>query len=475
MKKILIFSGTTEGRELSGMLSKKEIQHNVCVASKYGSDMMDSDDIADIHIGRMDACDMIDYLSELGFSADDLIIDATHPYAGEVTDNIKKAASVTGCRLIRIVRADEKLSYDKIKIYDSLAECAEALNSEKGNILLTTGSKELKKYSELAGKELMSRTYVRVLPSVESLDICALAGVDSKRIIAMNKALMLQYDIRHIVTKESGVPGGFEEKINAARDLGVQCHVISRPVKEEGMDIYQAYRYITGEDYKKDERLTIRLIGVGVGAERLLSIEAGRYIEEAQLVFGAKRLIENIRAKKKYDMYLAKDIIPAIQKEKDISRIAVLFSGDSGFYSGAKAMYGELKRWNGEADIGIFPGISSVSYLAARLGESYDDAAIVSLHGRNDNENLLTLADKVRFNRKTFVLLSGAEDIRNIGKILSHEADTCMIYVGKDLSYDNESIEALSVTEAIGYDVKGILTALIVNEGFRSADRSFGR
>ncbi len=472
--RIIIFSGTTEGRELSSMLDEKGIDHLVCVATDYGNEMTGKSEFARIHVGRLDKDQMTEMMKKEMISSDDFVIDATHPYAAEASENIKKASDLMNARYIRVIRKEADLAYDH-ETYENIEQCAKALDNTGGNILLTTGSKELNAYCSSVSDSTKERTYVRVLPVAESLEICAREAISAKNIIAMqgpfskemNEALMKQYDIRHLVTKESGSVGGFEEKIKAAKELGITCHVIRRPVKEEGSDLYEVYRMITGCEYEKEKKRSFILAGYGMGSDKNLTYEVKDAIEKADAVFGAKRLIDHIRAEKKYDMYLAKDIIPVLENDESIKKAVILFTGDSGFYSGTKAMSLALKEYDPDAEIRILPGISSVSYLSSLTGMSYDDAAIISIHGRKDTFSMHSLIETVKYNRKTFVLLSGDGDIRDIGNELLKLNLTCDIYAGINLSYEDEKLIKLSAKEAIEFEHEGIITALIVNEAFK--------
>ncbi|MCR5734301.1 MAG: precorrin-6A reductase [Lachnospiraceae bacterium] len=467
--RIIIFSGTTEGRELSSMLDEKGIDHLVCVATEYGNEMTKKSEFSRISVGRLDVYQMADVMKQEGMGPDDLIVDATHPYATDVTKNIKEATGLVGAKYVRVIRKEADVSFDH-KTYESVEQCAKALDKTDGNILLTTGSKELNAYCKNVSKDTKERTYVRVLPVPESLDLCIKESISPKNIIAMqgpfgkemNMAVMKQYDIRHLVTKESGSVGGFEEKIRAAGELSITCHVIKRPQKEEGKDIYDVYRMITSEEYKI--KRSIILAGLGMGSDKNLTYEVKTAIEEVDAVFGAKRVIDRISAKKKYDMYLAGNIIPVLENDKSIQKSVILFSGDSGMYSGTKAMSLALGKWDKEADIRILPGISSVSYLSSLTGLSYDDAKIFSIHGRKDSFSMNELIQTVRYSKKTFVLLSGDEDIRDIGNELLQLELKCEIYVGIDMSYEDEKLIKLSEKEAASFYHKGIMTALIVNE-----------
>ena len=120
-----------------------------------------------------------------------------------------------------------------ILAYTPPEEAARLLAGREGNILLATGAKELPAFAALEP----ARLFPRVLPSEESVAACRRAGIPSRNIIALygpftqrlNEALMEQYHIRFLVTKDGGEAGGFREKAAAALAAGVELVVIRRP------------------------------------------------------------------------------------------------------------------------------------------------------------------------------------------------------------------------------------------------------
>ncbi len=472
MKNIVIFGGTTEGNSLSEMLSKEEIYHTVCVATIYGRDIMKESNYAKTFAERMDYDRMKAFLGVLASKEELVLVDATHPYAHEVTDNLKRIGSEQGYEYIRIIRDESEYANLGAAVYDDIKECAIAIDSTEGNILLTTGTRRLPDYCSLVSDATRSRTYVRVLPNEESLEICRQQQIEPDHIIAMqgpfseelNEAVIRQYRIEHLITKDSGAVGGFDEKAQAARCTGALLHVLKRPVHEEGVTVPEAYRLITGRDAATEEKVSvINLVGTGMGSEDGLTLQGKKAILSADCVFGAKRLLEGISAVRKKEGYLPEDIIPVIERE-NIRRAAVVFSGDTGFYSGASKMYEALKERFTGAVVNLIPGTSSVSYLSAKTGISYEDATLFSLHGRGSDRNFALLCDKVRTAKKVFVLLSGSEDVRRIGEALAAESISCRLFAGANLSYDSESIKELSIEEARQYSEDGLITLLILND-----------
>ena len=462
----IVFSGTTEGRILSDALSAHGIKHIVCVAGTYGEDMMEDDPARTVHVGRMDEGQMKEFFSSNKITEEGIIIDATHPYASEVTANIKSACEELNLKYVRVVRSGDESAAEGFPKYANAADCAKELNKTDSNILLTTGSKELGTYAENVSKEVLDRTYVRVLPSIESLELCEKVGIEKSHIIAMhgpfsaemNEALIRQYSIKHLVTKESGASGGFEEKILAARNEGITAHIIERPSKEEGVSVEAALSMMLAD---MDPKMNITIAGLGMGSEGNLTLDAHMAIKDSDVIFGAERLIAGFD-KKKYPLYLAKDIIPVLESEKPL-RPVILYSGDVSFYSGTRKMIAALKDWREDINIRVLPGISSISYLASKIGTSYDDAKLFSLHGHDSDEDLAKLIDLIKYNSKVFTLLSGAKDIHKIAEAMIASGITGSITAGNNLSYDDESVITMSSDEALAYDNAGITTAFISN------------
>ena len=227
----MIFGGTTEGRELSRRLAEGGADVTVSVASDYGSEEQGEQPGVTVLSGRMPVEEMTARLREM-----DLCVDATHPYAVRVTDSIARACAESATPRLRLLRAGSEYPAGTL-LMKSAAEAAEYLADKPGNILLTTGAKELSAWAALPPERL----FPRVLPSHESLSACEALGIPHRNICAMqgpfsramNEALLRQYEIAWLVTKDGGAPGGFPEKRAAAEALDVPMLVLRRP-EEEG-------------------------------------------------------------------------------------------------------------------------------------------------------------------------------------------------------------------------------------------------
>ncbi len=224
--RIMIFGGTTEGRELSLCLAERGAEVTVCVATEYGAEEQGAHAGVTVLTGRRTADEMAALLR--GFA---LCVDATHPYAVEASKNIRAACDTANVPYRRLLREASEAA-DAVFFADA-AEAAAHLNETEGNILLTTGAKELPAFAALDP----NRLYPRVLPSREGISACEAAGVPHRNIIAMqgpfsrelNAAIIRQYRIAYVVTKDGGAAGGFCEKAEAARETGAALLVLRRP------------------------------------------------------------------------------------------------------------------------------------------------------------------------------------------------------------------------------------------------------
>ena len=222
--KAVVFSGTTEGRRFSKKLAELGAAVTVCVATPLGAEEQGEMAGITVHAGRLQP----DAMAALLAGAD-LCVDATHPYAVDATRNIRAAAVQAGVEYRRLLRAQSPLP-PGCAVFETAAQAAEYLAGTEGNILLATGAKEL---AVFAGLE-PARLYPRVLPTPEGIAACEAANVPHRNIIAMqgpfslalNKALITQFQIRYLVTKDGGAAGGFAEKVQAAADTGAQLVVL---------------------------------------------------------------------------------------------------------------------------------------------------------------------------------------------------------------------------------------------------------
>ena len=488
MKKVLVFAGTTEGRELAELLADSNIKCSVCVATDYALELM-NDKRLDVHCGRLTEEEMEVLMRDGKF---DVVVDATHPYAQIVSQNVRQAADMESISLIRLRRSTESAEEGFVS-FKTHEECSAWLSLQTGNILLTTGSKDLGSYAK--NETIKNRLFVRVLPGEESIRLCTANGITGRQIIAMqgpfsaqmNECILREYSIDWMVTKISGHAGGFEEKIEAAKKAGVGICAILPPTEnvcqteisdaekkssmyicENVYDTAKKLESLLKEDILSKRSRKIILSGIGMGNTDGMTREAYHAFEEAEVIFGAERMLENLPGKGiKVPYYRADDIISYLIEHPQYTKVAAAFSGDSGFYSGAQSMKKALEEANEKgilkSETTILPGISSVSALAARLGVSWNDAVLASIHGRRTN-----VVNLVRKNTKVFLLLSGKNDFEMlVNKFREAGINHVKISAGYRLSYPDEKLFTfyLDEFETKLFDLpEGVYTCLIENE-----------
>ena len=424
MEQILIFAGTKEGRLLAEHLTRQGIDVHISVATAYGKEVLQQREGLVIHQGRLSQPEMEALLKEQEWEA---VVDATHPYAREVSKNLREACKTTGKMYLRLLRepsgeeeswggSSGKAKKEELRDYyyvDTKEEAAAFLNETEGNILLTTGSKELRDYIRLLDDP--SRIYARILPDGGMVNQCRSWGLSGSQIICMqgpfsaelNAAMLKQVNAKYLVTKDTGDAGGFLPKLAGARAAKAKAVVIRRPGETEGFFMNQLLEYLKlppmeqkgGSSKESHASPRIFLLGIGMGSVSGMTGEAVKACECADVILGAGRMLETLSCfgKPMEDMYDPYEILGFIKRHPEYQNIVAAFSGDIGFYSGTKRL---LELLETEAyQVEVICGISSAAYAAAKLHMPWQDMKLVSIHGRPQN-----LIGAVRAHEKVFAL-----------------------------------------------------------------------
>ena len=459
MSKICIFGGTTEGRKLAEFLSGQPCDVMVCVATDYGQTLLPEAEHVSVSARRLPVGEIVSLLTEHRF---DLVIDATHPYAQSITKSIARACRETGTLRWRLLRGASGVSPEHTYV-ETVSDAAAFLSETEGNILLTTGSKELAGFSQLPG--FSERVWARVLPLQSSLDACAQAGLPASHIFAMqgpfseamNAAMLRTIGAQYLVTKDGGAPGGFEEKESAAKSAGARLVVIGRPPEEEGLSLSKTISALcTRFGFAPNPEVFIA--GIGPGSEALQTQEVRAAIRRADCLIGARRMLDAVAGPQQLtiDAIAPETIASHIAQHPECGTFCVVMSGDTGFYSGTKKLLPLLKACR----VQVLPGLSSMSYLCARLGVNYEDAVPVSLHGRD-----FDIAREVRRRRKVFTLVGGDGGMQALCERLTQAGlGHVRIAVGERLSYPDEAITRGTAQELRSHTFDKLSAALIEND-----------
>ena len=287
MKDLIVFAGTSEGRLLYDFCAEHKMAALFCVATDYGRETLETRNVErcraaetwnvepdrasgtrndklcklehrpEIRTGRLDREEMAALFRR---EQPRLVIDATHPYAVLATENIRAAAlryakeAGSGEDVYCRVRRETGAAAAEERGAERFADMARAvayLNGTRGNVLVTTGSKDVDELCKL--KDYAGRAYVRILPHPEILRCFLDRGFAPAHMLCMqgpfteetNLALLRQYDIRYLLTKRSGAAGGYPEKCRAAQVAGVKLLVVLPPDEDgEGCSVEEARELI---------------------------------------------------------------------------------------------------------------------------------------------------------------------------------------------------------------------------------------
>ncbi|MBR0288464.1 MAG: cobalt-precorrin-6A reductase [Selenomonadaceae bacterium] len=230
-KKIFLIAGTQDGRKLAEFLSGKNFDVTASVVSDYGRKLLENCAGIKINDKPLDRDELEKILREENFN---FLVDASHPYAKNISANAIDAAQAANIFYVRYERAEIDFAYEKIFHVESY-EAAAIKASELGkNIYLTTGSRNLKIFVDLLKDCNLT---VRILPTAEVLTQCEALGLTPKQIVAMQGPFSTELNIelfKHagaevIVTKNSGQIGGADTKLEAAKILNLPVVMINRP------------------------------------------------------------------------------------------------------------------------------------------------------------------------------------------------------------------------------------------------------
>lgn len=225
--------GTSEGRKILSLINKYTHDVAVTTATTYGGQLLKAFNIKSLNTKPLNKEEMLNWIR---INKIDILVDASHPYAQEVTKTALECASDLKIQYVRYERqgALENINGEdiiRVKTYD---EAIEIIKKIEGNVLNTTGGNNVSKFLNL---DFKYKVIHRILPSPKVLTKIVEAGINIKDIIALQgpisyeleKAFISQYDVKAILTKDSGIEGGVLEKLKAARECTIKLIVIENP------------------------------------------------------------------------------------------------------------------------------------------------------------------------------------------------------------------------------------------------------
>lgn len=228
--KILVFAGTKNGRLLVETLSQKNHKIYASSISNHGANLIMKHANIDCLVGKMNINQIVEFIEQNNI---DLIIDSTHPYAKEISLNIIEASKVAKVDVIRYERESTISNVEGLH-FDDFRDSLTYLKDTTGNILFTTGVNEVISMSEQLEA---SRIYVRIVPMKSSINKVKSTSIPLSQVIQKqppyslkeNIDQMNEFNIKYLVTKDSGAQGNTREKVSACKLLNRQLIVIDRP------------------------------------------------------------------------------------------------------------------------------------------------------------------------------------------------------------------------------------------------------
>ncbi len=206
--------------------------------------------------------------------------------------------------------------------------------------------------------------------------------------------------------------------------------------------------------------MKVSIVATGMGQLQHYSVEARKAVLEAQVLIGAKRLITNWDTLDclKLPLIDSKEIFNQIQELK-VEHVVVLMSGDIGFYSGTKKLY-ELLTTKKEIEVTLYPGVSTVQYMAARIGKTWQELALTSAHGIECN-----VIGTVLSHRESFFLTGGTLTVKTILYQLKEAGFSDLeIYIGSNLGAKEEQIFRGKLEGLMGRDYDSLSCIWVVRE-----------
>jgi cobalt-precorrin-7 (C5)-methyltransferase len=187
----------------------------------------------------------------------------------------------------------------------------------------------------------------------------------------------------------------------------------------------------------------VYVLGVGPGSPDYVLPIVTKIVGQSEVVVGGQRNLDIFDTRGKQTMIIKnnlREVVDFIKAKKDTHKVAVLVSGDPGFYSMLNYLSGYFSR----EELEVIPGISSIQYLICKMKTWWQDAYVTSLHGRMD-ENFINI---VKNNSKVALLTDYKLSPDAIARyLIANGIKDKKVTVGENLSYEDERIVEGSLEE----------------------------
>ena len=188
------------------------------------------------------------------------------------------------------------------------------------------------------------------------------------------------------------------------------------------------------------------VVGIGPGSPDYILPIASRMIDKATVLVGSQRALDAfapIHSKLKVIDKDIKGVLSFIRKSLKESDVVVMVSGDPGFYS----LLAALKTEFAQSELTVIPGISSVQLAFARICQVWQDAVLISMHGRQASDEDLHYKPR----KKLGILTDQQHNPSHIAEVLLQNGwpPSAQVWLGEALSYTDENSKKLTLRETV--------------------------
>lgn len=208
------------------------------------------------------------------------------------------------------------------------------------------------------------------------------------------------------------------------------------------------------------------IVGMGMGDFSLMTEKTKMTVLDADVIIAGERTAEILKDLKLNIFVCGYREMAEYALKQNCEKVALLVSGDSGFFSMGTVL---AKKLAAGGDVELLCGISSLQYFCSKIKKSYDDVFVLSLHGRKNS-----IVGAVCYNRKVFALTGGENTAAKIlNELLERGLGDTEVYIGENLSYENEKITYGKIRELSGAEYSELSVVFFENKYFTDKNTAF--
>jgi|GEM_PF-1191469 len=452
MIKLMVFVGTADGVEfIKKCLSDDRFLMDVYTYGGYEKYIKPSASV-ELHT---EAEDPVTLAADMSRLSPFMVIDALPDSEYEISKGILLAANATASAYIKLLDRQKEPSEFSIEV-ENAEKAVRAVNLSKGNVLLTTGLKDIEKYGEISS--LNSRVFIKLPPEKPTLAKAARAGFTRANIIPDSSSLTEtglseiceKHKIKYIITADNA------PDLNVKRAVSSVLNITLLEVSSRSTPVYtleQAFSAVTEGSLKKN----ISVVGIGPGAAEYMSLAAANAIKEATLIIGSEENVKGLDIEGKTVRFM--DDVNKIAEfllSESFSDACVVFPGDLCLCSDGGVLTDILTE--NDITVNVIQGLSEASYLASRININMSGCKAVRAR-----EPLSETISEIRESANIFVYPDvSVNKLMNV--LLEEKMNYLRVCVGMNLSYKNEKIVGGNPSDLVNYKFNSPALVYIEND-----------